>query len=244
MMRTKTQNHVMGLVGKGIPCAIAAILGMAAMGTASAEIVPLTTGNGVVNNGTLTFESGGRTISVVGGTYDDLDDSVALASVNPETTVVQTDAGLGLIRDGDTNPALSGFSFFESDLLIFEFDELVDLVSITFGNVDADDDFDLFLDTNGDGILERVARDILINNASGTLPGTSVAEVALAGLLQSTGTIFGIGADGFDDDFFISAITFAQSPYVGEVPIPGAIPLFLTGLAGLSFTRKKKMQRA
>lgn len=215
---------------------LGAIIGLAIAPLASAETVNLTTGNGQLVDDTLTLQSLGRTFRVVGGFFDDVEGATATAG--GETRLVQTVDGLGVTRPGDTTIGLDGTD--GRDILIFEFDELVTLVSLTFSNVDPSDDFDFFLDTNGDGILERVRRDIFINTASGTAPGTSVAQVALANVFQATGTLFGIGADGFDDDFFISAISFTS---VSEVPVPAALPLFATAIAAFSLARRKRRKQ-
>ena len=224
-----------GLTKRAAAMAIALIAPLGLTVAADASTVPLTSGNGTLVDNILTFEDDGTTISITSGIFEDV--VSATGAQNGTSRVTQSSDGLGVAQAGDTQDGLDGTN--GKDLLLLRFDELVTLETLTFTNVDVNDDFDLFVDTNGDGVPERVAFDIFINLESGTAPGTSVAQVALSNVIQATGTFFGIGADGFDDDFLLSALSFSTVG-VSEVPIPGAIPLFLTGLAGMGFTRRRK----
>lgn len=129
--------------------------------------------------------------------------------------VSKTDAGLGVVLGFLPNlgPDLNA-----PDLLTFTFSRSVYFNSVLFGNVDSDDDFDLFVD--GSLTLNEV--------------GITGANPAALGGLE--GTQFSFGADGLavPDDFTIATID------VQPVPVPAGLALGLTGLAGLVGLRRRR----
>jgi hypothetical protein len=141
-------------------------------------------------------------------------------------TGVDIDSGNGLPNDQEFE--VDGNN--GNEVLILSFDEDVQLVSALFASVGFDDDFDFFMDTNGDGVLERLAQDI-------DIPNGNLFDFFAFDLV---GKLFGIGASGFNDEWKLSALTVRA--VVSDVPLPAALPLFIAGLAGFGFAARRKQR--
>lgn len=61
--------------------------------------------------------------------------------------------------------------------------------------------------------------------------------------LLLTGTIFEFSALSDNPDFYVSALSFDNPPPVGQVPIPGALPLFAGGLGALGLLGWRRTRR-
>lgn len=163
---------------------------------------------------------GGLTVTVSAGTYaydsivtEDLDGSLDLA-------VSKSGSGLG--------SALASVPVFTDingpfDLLTFAFSSAVSLNSITFGNVDANDDFDIFFD----GVL--AFNDVAISGAN---PAT------FGGVVLNS---FSVGADQVSiwdgtDNFTVAGLDID----VAAVPLPAGMPLLLAGLGSLAIARRRR----
>lgn len=138
-------------------------------------------------------------------------------------TGLDHDGGNGLSNDDDHQVDGDG----GNEVLILMFNQQVQLASALFSYVDSNDGFDFFADTDGDGILERLAQDI-------DIPGSNLASLMS---FNVTSNYFGIGASGYNDEWKLKAITAIP---VSEVPLPAALPLFIAGLAGFGFASRKK----
>ena len=135
---------------------------------------------------------------------------------------------------------------------MLSFDKTVALASVMFSYVDAGDTFDIFVDTNDDGILERLYENIAIS-------GSGYVSVDLLSY-NLVGKLFGIGTSSyqrctsewvrkngkwklvekcstFSPSWKLKKVVFEEVP---EVPLPAALPLFLAGIAGLGFAGRKK----
>ncbi|MEM1076074.1 MAG: VPLPA-CTERM sorting domain-containing protein [Pseudomonadota bacterium] len=126
---------------------------------------------------------------------------------------IPQDAGIGVaLADvnflGDVNA---------TEMLTFTFSQLVSFNSIEFGNVDDDDDFDIFVD----GVFVAPGE----NGIAGNNP------FAFSGL---RGTSISIGADALFDDFNIRSLE------VSAVPLPAAGWMLIAGMGGLAVAKRRR----
>ena len=153
-------------------------------------------------------------------TYAARDTTLLIQDISPENS------GLGAFSENDIHNDQTQFNSLES--IEFVFDGIVLMTNIEFNAGDDQDcagpqteggcgDFELWID------------------------GMFFATMTAVDLLTDvfTGTTFEFRAVTPDAGFVI-----AQFEIVSEVPIPGAIPLFLAGMAGLGFAsrRRKRLQ--
>jgi hypothetical protein len=142
--------------------------------------------------------------------------------LNSSARISQTATGLGVNGNPDTNPGnIDGFPIFSSEFLTVNFGWLVTLKKIALGNVDSNDDVDLFM-----------------NN---TLVGSYKASVLNSMDLDADITSFRVRASGTpgtdilgNDDFTLAGFT------VAPVPLPAGGLLLIGGLAALGVARKRK----
>ncbi len=137
---------------------------------------------------------------------------------------------------GDNTHEIDGSGY--KDVAYFQFDQDVTVKSISFTHNGSNDQFAYFFDTGADGSLNLIDASLDAN------PANPVADTYnfLASQLR-TGSLFGFGALGHDDDFKIASI----SVHVSAVPLPAGLPLYGAGLALLGFVgwrRKQKMAAA
>lgn len=130
--------------------------------------------------------------------------------------VTQNASGLGVSSFPDTSGDIDGFIL--KDTLVLTFDQLVSFSLATFGAVDRQDDWDIYVD-NGSGNWVQVANDITDNPFN--FNGGTVKRIAF-------------GADGGDDDFRLSSVQ------VSAVPLPAGGWLLIAGIGGLVALRRKR----
>jgi hypothetical protein len=137
--------------------------------------------------------------------------------------------GTGVWTDNDGQHTIDGYG--PNELVILTFSDEVSLDALLFGYFDFLDDFDFFVDTDGDGLLEHIATDI-------DIPGSGLYTFTSA----FVSSVFGVGADHWDDSFKLRKVYVSAPP---EIPAPAALPLFLAGAAGLGLAgfRRKKLVR-
>ena len=146
--------------------------------------------------------------------------------------------GLGIL-DGSKNDAHFVDGKDKNDVLSFAFSQRVKLIAITFSFNDANhsliNNFALFFDKDKNNSFNNnlvwKSKDIPGSSFYGTYTFTALEQK------NYNGKVFGIGAFGDNDMFKVASITVQQ---VSSIPLPGALPLILSGLVGLGLARQKK----
>ncbi|WP_373085178.1 hypothetical protein [Sneathiella sp.] len=118
---------------------------------------------------------------------------------------------------------------YANEMIQFVFDQAVTLISITFGKVNKNDDFDFYFDA-GFGLAE------IDNNID--IPKND--QYIFSTLW--TGTTFGFGANDRSDSFTIKNIEVAAAN-ITAIPLPAALPLYGSGLALMSFLGWRRRQK-
>ncbi len=183
--------------------------------TVAASAVPVTFdfGNTQSSNvSSLTFSSGGFTLTATAISTDGTATPNGTALVNSTNYLTPNEGGLGVHSTADTNHEIDGGVEFK-DLLFLTFNQAVEVLNMTFARVDADyggDTAYITVDGSSQGLFNLVGAD----------HPSSLA-------LNLKGTVFGIGALGTTDNFKLRSVT------VSPVPIPPAIALLGSGILGL-----------
>lgn len=128
----------------------------------------------------------------------------------------------------------------QNDVALFSFSEQVSLDNVVFNFVDWNDDFTLFVGDTMDSLSAFSVSNIFAAAAK----GTTLVELGVVG------RVFGIGAKGKNDDFKIRGLKFTRLGVTNDVdppvvtPLPGAVPLMATAMAGFGFARRRKAKKA
>ena len=205
---------------------VVAALGLALFSTQASAVTFDFTGTNELDSNVKSFTVDGLTVDVTAGTFSTGSNP---SNINFSTRRVDLDPD-GLGADG---------GFFESDqvdgnlgndVLVFSFSSNVIIDSIIFGNLDGNDDF-AFGAVDGSSFLR------FVNFQDAISP---IAASSFLTLAQRTGSAFGIGAIGWNDNFTIAGLT------VSQVPLPAALPLFMGALSllGLLGWRRKRVATA
>ena len=216
--------------------------------SAHATTIYTTSGSSdLVSNGynSQVYEDNGVTMTVTAGLFTDTPvtgDAVVTPGQYGARPVAYS-PGTGIVHNNNDGQHLVDGNF--PEVLILSFDTTVQLTSALFSYVDTNDTFDLFVDTNNDGILERIFENL-------AMPNNSIANVDLLSF-NLVGKLFGIGTSAYSYNcqmtkYGESCNTFSPSwklknlkfEEVPDVPLPAALPLFLAGLAGFGFASRKK----
>ena len=166
---------------------------------------------------TILSEEGGDTVDISAYSPEDSDPLLGAAP-----------AGLYIFTCDDPcydNPQIDGWD--AQEYVLVDFGKTVELTSVSFSYADADDAFTML-----DGAGNIAVQDQSVGVGTGvyeisTYMFTSVIE----------GSQFYIGADSWMDDFKLYGISAVD---ISEVPVPAALWLMASGLAGLGFIRRRK----
>ena len=179
------------------------------------------TGENLSPTSSLSFFDDGIGLTVTAGTFSTASNpsSVDLS----QRRVDQDNNGLGAdaFFDGDNIDGFLG-----NDVLIFTFDQEVQLDVIRFGGVDGNDDF-AFGPVDGLSFFRIVDFQDVTDplNAATFLSGD-----------QRVGTAFGIGAIGSNDNFTITGLSVSS---VVAVPLPASGLLLGVALLGFGLVRRR-----
>lgn len=194
---------------------------------ASAATFSLDSTSGAVSvPGGYQFTADGITLTVTAGVFNNA--GVVTEGQNGAHPVIYSGFGMGVSHNNDGQHTIDGSGLME--VVIFSFDKAVTVDWAQFGYFDSSDDFEFFADSDNDSALNWLFSDI-------DIPWTS--WYALSSLWPTAGTVFGIGADYYDDTFKLKTLIVTE---VSEVPLPGALALFLSGAAGLGFAGRRRVR--
>jgi len=157
--------------------------------------------------------------------------SVSASATFGSAFVAPTDTGLGVSGFPDTDDAIDGGKKRDETLTV-TFDDFVQLVSIDFGSVDDEDDWDVLVD----GVLFEPGGDESTENPF-TFGGSPILvksfSVRSDDFFECTETGFlGICTGGGPDDVTVAGFTV--------VPLPGALPLIATGAVFFGWAARRK----
>lgn len=175
---------------------------------------------------TRTFTQGGLSVDVTAGIFSAFGNPTNITGLGGTLRQVdQNNLGLGAdgpIDNGQIDGALG------NDVLVFSFSQEVRIESISFANVDGNDDF-AFGSVDGNSFTR------FVNFQDVTNPILASSFLTLG---QRTGGAFGIGAIGTFDNFRVSGIE------VTAVPVPAAGLLLGSALLGFGYLRRRRQREA
>lgn len=226
---------------------LAAAAALSVTGAHASSIYTTSGSSDLVSNNynSQVYEDDGVTMTVTAGLFTDTavtGDAVVTPGQYGARPVAYS-PGTGITHnDNDGQHYVDGYY---PEVVILSFDSVVQLTGAMFSYVDTLDTFDIFVDSNDDGVLERLFENL-------AMPNTSTPLIDLVSL-NLVGKLFGIGTSSYEYDCYykygqkkcktftpewkLKKIVFEEVP---EVPLPAALPLFLAGLAGFGFAARKK----
>lgn len=208
---------------KKLITALAAAL--AASGSAHAAYIWLNDGS---QNGNTahTYTNGPVTLTVTAGIYDSGGNiTESPGGLGP---LAHYSYGTGFYEGGGDAFQVDGAG--NDEVLLLRFNTDVHITGAWFSYVNDGDNFDVFVDSDSDDVLELSYDDQSIAG------GSFYRSVNLLAL-NLFGDFFGFGASGYHDNWKLKKIIYEEIP---DVPLPAAAPLFIAGLAGFGFARGRK----
>lgn len=215
------------------------------------------------NVGSIIQTVNGLTVTVTGGTFTTSAPGDGVPFDTTDTSGAQISDlgknGIGVDNGGnggnDSSDQLDNRGFL--DFLQFSFsidDALVDvqLESVLFTLASAGDQFDLGIDDTNIAIIETFGTDEIRDFTPGPIRGSLDFLVAFPEIVEvfpgdgqiapegNAFSFFGSTGDS-DDGFGIGELTVS---FYAPVPIPAALPLLLSGLAGFGLISRRRKQVA
>ena len=172
----------------------------------------------------LMFSRGGIDLSV--RAYKDMDPTRLIQDIFPG------DSGLGAFSENNSSDDQTQFDAGESIEFDFGMNE-VTVVDVEF-NAGGDVNCTTNSDGSGEGSCGRFRLDIF--NASDMLTLSTIIDITNIDMLPAlgTGARFLLTALDEGSGFVVAQLT------ISEVPVPAALPLLLSGMAGLGFASRRK----
>lgn len=203
------------------------------------------------SSGSYQYNDGNNTLSVTG-----------LAAKNNSNIAVKnleyySGSGLGVQGNGHGISNSSIFTpVYEAVLLDFGQAVSLDTLNIGWKGLDSDASILAYTGTDFRSVLNAYSSGLQWNQLSGlgftTIPDASKGYDLAAGandvssslvsqywLVGAYNSVFGGGTNWLSDSFKLAGVSFSTFDTV-ETPIPAALGLFLTGLAGMGWLRRRK----
>ena len=149
--------------------------------------------------------------------------------------IFPNDSGLGAFSEDNSDDDQTQFD--SGEALVFAFEEEFTVTNVEF-NAGGDTNCTNTADGSGEGVCGEFLLEIF--NLSDIMTSSMIVDITNIDVLPvlGTGARFVLTALTAGGGFTVAQLT------VSDVPIPGAIPLLLSGIAGLGFASKKKKQQA
>lgn len=197
-----------------------------------------------------TYSEDGVQMTVTAGLYDDDASATVNAGQYGARPVLYNGYGTGVSHNNSDGEHTVDAYF--AEVLILAFDTTVKLTDLVFNYINDYGKFDFFIDSDDDGVLERVLTDV---DLDGSYDSVSLSSLLAESLL--TGKLFGVGTsylaesctykwvghkkkkvcETYKSEWKLKKVGFEEVP---EVPLPAALPLFLAGIAGFGVAARKK----
>ncbi|MEE4211985.1 MAG: VPLPA-CTERM sorting domain-containing protein [Parvularcula sp.] len=150
--------------------------------------------------------------------------------------------GLGVNKGGSDDHEVDGAGQNEGirfDVMMARSPTAVQMRRFGFTYVGSNDDVTVYGNSDGGNSLTFIGS-ANIGAESNSFPWPGYVDINYSDLSTVV-----LAAQGYNDDFKISSLKLDLGggiDIVDEVPLPAALPIFLTGLAGLSFARRRQKQ--
>jgi hypothetical protein len=197
------------------------------------------TGGGGQQAPTMIFTKNSVVLTVSSHTFT-TNSAGTLATLTTEGKVGRWQDGLGIV-DGQRGDQHYVDGSGRNDVLSFYFSVPVKILSLTFSYNDSNDNFAFFFDDDKNGNLTN---DLVWKNRD--IPGSSfygTYTFAAFSPVTYIGRLFGVGAFDDNDEFKLASISVATIP-TSAVPVPGALPLLLSGLAAFGWFGRRRVNKA
>ncbi len=189
------------------------------------------TQTGIETGASLSFSNGGYTVTATASETSGINTATIAATVratgtttaDPAALPPANEGGLGVISTEDSNQSIESAGV--GEILLLTFNTAVRITGISFSRVESD----------------QFGADTAYFTVDGSLAGTqAIAAYGWPSFLPTdfVGTVLGIGAVGANDEFKVRAVE------VSPVPVPPALVLLASGLAGMGALARRRNKKA